>query len=237
MDLLLIADPVYSADDVRLAAKPGAVPPGQATLQTSRLLRRLPGTAREAQAIGALFDPRRSDRMIGFDATRAALLERDLARYRYIHIAAHGTGDAGSPKFSQIMLSTFERSGRPIVGEVFAGDLAMRRIAAEVVVFSACETAVGRPLAGEGLLGLGYAAHAGGARAVVASLWQAPDRTSSDLMAAFYRALIHDRSTPRAAMASAMRKVRTTFADPALWAAFQLSVYRPTGGIDSSSDP
>jgi CHAT domain-containing protein len=243
MDLLLIADPVYSADDERLAPKAGAVPPGPAArppvpaAQASRLSRRLPGTAREAEAIGALFDPRRSDRMIGFDASRAALLERDLARYRYIHIAAHGTADAGSPKFSQVLLSTFERSGHPIVGEVFAGDLAMRRIAAEVVVFSACETAVGRPLAGEGLLGLGYAAHAGGARAVVASLWQAPDRTSSELMSAFYRALVHERSTPRAAMAAAMRKVRATFADPALWAAFQLSVYRPTGDIDSSSHP
>ena len=193
----------------------------------SRGFRRLPGAAREAEAIAALFDASRVEAMTGFDASRDALLARDLRRYRYVHIAAHGISDGSSPKFSQLLLSTLTRAGEPTIGTVFAGDLALRRIEADVVVLSACETASGRAMSGEGLLGLRYAAHAGGARAVVASLWRAPDRTASELMSAFYEGMVARKLTPRVALANAMRRVRASFPDPALWGAFEISLAHP----------
>src|SRR4029450_10734131 len=131
--------------------------------------RRLPGAAREAQAIQELLPPGTTERLDGFAASRAAFLAPDLSRYRYIHIASHAVSDGASPKLSRLVLSTVDRDGRPQVGDVFAGDPALRRLSAELIVFSGCETALGSAVAGEGVLGLEYAAHASGAQSAIAS--------------------------------------------------------------------
>jgi CHAT domain-containing protein len=95
---------------------------------------------------------------------------------------------------------------------------------AEVFVLSACDTAVGREVAGEGLLGLRYAALASGAKSVVASMWQVPDRPAAELMTAFYSHLIRDHESPGSALTEAMREARQHFKDPALWGAFEISI-------------
>jgi hypothetical protein len=63
------------------------------------------------------------------------------------------------------------------------------RLNADLVVLSACDTAVGKDVAGEGLMGLRYVVLARGARAVVASLWDVLDEPTSELMTAFYRSV------------------------------------------------
>jgi CHAT domain-containing protein len=78
---------------------------------------------------------------------------------------------------------------------------------------------------GEGLIGLRYLVLARGAGSVVSSLWQAPDRSTAQLMASFYEALLHRHSTVTAALSAAMRGMLTgASADPALWAAFSVTV-------------
>jgi CHAT domain-containing protein len=187
-------------------------------------LERLPGTAREAQAIAALFSPADVDSLSGFEASRETFLGRDLSRYRIIHIAAHAVSDAEAPRLSTLLFSTLNQGGQTIPGDVFAGELLLRKLNAEVVVLSACDTALGREIVGEGLLGLRYAALAAGARSVVASLWQVPDRPAADLMTAFYRHFIHDHELPASALADAMREARQRFQDPALWGSFDISI-------------
>jgi CHAT domain-containing protein len=230
-EMLLVADPVYSQDDPRLAGS-GRVETARAR-PVPRILpitlrggtrTRLDGAAREAEAITQLIGPEHIVALNGFEATRDAFLAQDLAQYRYIHIAAHGSADARSPKFSGLVLSSVNRSGAAVSGQVFAGDLALRRMDADVVVLSACETALGPEAAGEGLLGLRYAAHAGGARSVVASLWQAPDVSAAQIMTEFYQRMTRRGETPRASLAGAMRSARTQYGDPFLWGAFELSI-------------
>lgn len=247
--MLMVSDPVYSSDDERVS---GVAPgrrvaaasrgdggddgAGSASSETevisepsllrsaNRNFRRLPGASREAQAIESLFAPGATERLDGFGASRAAFLSRDLSRYRYIHIASHAVSDGASPKLSRLVLSTVDRDGRPQVGDVFAGDLALRRLSAELIVFSGCETALGSAVAGEGVLGLEYAAHASGAQSAIASLWQVSDRVSQELMTDFYTALLRERQTPRAALARAMRRTLGRYSDPVLWGSFQLSI-------------
>ncbi len=228
--VLILADPVYSRDDERVAGTTIDGDTPQATQMRRRgasgndRFRRLYGAQREASAIVALFPPGTVDRIEGLGATREEFLRRDLSRYGYIHVAAHAVSDAASPKLSRIVLSTVDAAGKPQVGDVFAGDLALRRLNADLVVFSGCETALGQEVAGEGLVGLQYAAHASGARAVVASLWEVSDRASASLMADFYARLTKERLAPRVALAEAMRRARTRYSDPVLWAGYQISI-------------
>jgi CHAT domain-containing protein len=234
--MLLVDDPVYSRSDARLS------PPAQTAGTAAdvgepwwRLSRgtsgnaaswpRLPGTRQEAAAIAALFPKGEIDQLEGFSATRTQFLQADLGGYRYIHIASHAITDAEVPQLSALVLSTVDRQGNAIDSRVLAADFMNRRIHADTVVLSACDTAMGKDVVGEGLIGLRYLVLARGAGSVVSSLWQAPDRSTAQLMASFYEALLHRHSTVTAALSAAMRGMLTgASADPALWAAFSVTV-------------
>ena len=94
------------------------------------------------------------------------------------------------------------------------------------MVLSACETARGRIAAGEGLIGLSWAALVAGARRVVVSQWKVDAASTTDLMTGFYRQL---RATPAggeqdeaaALRGAALDLLRTpTYRHPFYWAAF-----------------
>jgi CHAT domain-containing protein/tetratricopeptide (TPR) repeat protein len=226
---LVVADPVYSRQDARFAARAGEpVAPAPAMLAENSLRgahswNRLPASGREATEITRLLGPASVETLSGFDASRAGVLSHELGRYQYIHFAAHAVADAEAPQLSALILSTVDAAGRPRAGEVFAGDFLTQRLNAELVVLSGCDTALGQASAGEGLLGMRYAAHAAGARSVVASLWPVMDASGSRLMRDLYTGIIRERLTPVAALSRAMRAARRQWQDPALWAAFDVS--------------
>jgi len=58
-----------------------------------------------------------------------------------------------------------------------------------LVTLSTCRGALGRPVSGEGLLGLRRGFAKAGARNVLASLWEIPDTTTADFMANYYTTL------------------------------------------------
>jgi CHAT domain-containing protein len=92
------------------------------------------------------------------------------------------------------------------------------------VVLSACQTALGKEIKGEGLVGLTRGFMYAGAPRVLASLWRVPDRPTAELMERFYQGLFKDGLTPAAALRAAqvsMWKVRR-WRDPYYWAAFVL---------------
>jgi CHAT domain-containing protein/tetratricopeptide (TPR) repeat protein len=229
--LLLVADPVYEADDPRLTAvrHVGATPQASArgALDPARRgYRRLLFTAREASQISAQFSPADVDQLTGLNATRERLLSLDWSKYRFIHIAAHGIVDAQVPELSALILGSYDASGDLVDGAVRVADLSLQTLTADVAVFSACDTALGKQVLSEGLVGIGSTMLARGARAVVASLWPVSDEIGARLMTEFYRHLLHDSMSAPAALGAAMRSVvsHDASADPALWAAFQVSV-------------
>jgi CHAT domain-containing protein len=231
--MLLVADPVYGADDPRL---PRAAQPTSARRLSDivrmrggiepKNLERLVSSALEAQRIRALPGMRHVDLLEGFDATRARVLARNLADYRFIHIASHGIIDSEIPQLSALILGAWDRNGPVADQYVRAGDLLARTFDAEVVVLSACDTALGRQFAGEGLVGLQFAALARGARSVVASLWPVPDAIAADLMTDMYRYITVDGYPVATALSAAVRaeQARTPSLDPALWGPFAVYV-------------
>jgi CHAT domain-containing protein len=231
--MLLVADPVYGNHDSRLAGsqlepQPPGNSPAIALLRGASdgmPLQRLPGATREAAAIASLMQPQNLDRLDGFAATRDRFLAADLKGYRFIHVASHATTDAEIPQASALILSTVDSGGRQIDGRVLAADFMSVRLHADAVVLSACDTALGKSVAGEGLVGLRYVVIARGARSVVSSLWPAVDQVAADLMVRFYSNLLHDHSSVISAWSAASREMLPgRYADPGTWGAFMLTM-------------
>jgi CHAT domain-containing protein/tetratricopeptide (TPR) repeat protein len=230
--MLLVSDPVYEISDPRMKRPPAPDEAARTEAALSEGLlkeppyQRIPGTAREAAAIQDKFPTRDIDALSGFQASRERVLRLDWSQYRYIHIASHGEIDAGMPQLSAMILSAYDERGNPIETALRAADLSQLTLAADVAVFSGCNSALGKEVLNEGMVGITYAALARGAHAVVSSLWRVPDEMSAHLMTEFYGHLINDSMSPASAWSASMRSVldRNPLADPALWAAYQVSV-------------
>ena len=122
--MLLVADPVYAADDPRIAQATDTIPtsdhrPAPVKLAALRgeasatRFSRLPGSGREASSIASMLPKAKIDRLEGLAATRNAFLQAGLDHYRFIHIASHGIADSEIPQLSALILSTVDRQGRP----------------------------------------------------------------------------------------------------------------------------
>lgn len=234
--MLLVSDPVYDPTDPRLAKEA----PSSSDLRAqssgtaltllrgggpSRYLPRLPGAAREAAAISALMPLDRVDRLDGFSASREKFLTSGLERYRLIHVASHATTDPEVPQASALILSTVDGAGKEIDGQVLAADFMGVRLHADTVVLSACDTALGKSVAGEGLIGLQYVVLARGARSVISSLWPAIDQLTAELMVKFYSNLFQPNSTVISAWSAASRATLAgKYPDPGTWGAFMLTL-------------
>ena len=194
-------------------------------------LPRLAASGREAAAVGAMFEG--STVLVGLDATERALDALDLTRYRAVHFATHALVDDERPERSALVLSQLDlpdalddtlAGSRVDDGLLQASEVAREwRLNAELVVLSACETALGRPVAGEGYLGLADAFLQAGARSVIASLWNVDDQATELFMTTFYAAW--KTGAPKsAALQTARQALRNTpeFAHSGTWAAFVL---------------
>jgi CHAT domain-containing protein len=232
--LLLVADPVYTADDERLhlTAASGKVDVPETDVRSivfrsasGAYLPRLIYTAPEAAAVASHFAPDHVDRLEGFTATKYRFLAAPFDRYRVIHVASHAMTDAQIVGLSALALSAFDSAGKKIDSLVFASDLMTLRLNADLVVLSACDTSVGKDVAGEGLMGLRYVVLARGAGAVVASLWDVLDEPTSELMTAFYQSFLGTHKSVPAALSEAMRTMLSKpNADPNRWGSFTATI-------------
>ncbi len=145
-----------------------------------RALPDLPGARREVDGVRRDGDVVFTDAAASETGLRRAL--SDGRRWRAIHLACHGLPNAARPAWAALALApTAEDDGFLTVSEVCG-----LRVHADLVVLSACDTALGREVEGEGVLGLPAAfLHAGAAR-VVASLWKVEDEATRILMSEFY---------------------------------------------------
>jgi CHAT domain-containing protein/Tfp pilus assembly protein PilF len=195
----------------------------------------LPNTRREVERIAEVYPG--ASVYLGDQATeeRAKSVGRDV---RVLHFATHGYTDDRSPLDSALVLTmpaelrAGQENGLLQVWEIFESV----RLDADLVVLSSCESALGRELSGEGLIGLTRAFQYAGARSVVASLWSVADRVTAELMARFYRHYAAGLSKDEALRAAQMELIRgpvrlTTSkgqdmkmdaSAPFYWAAFEL---------------
>ena len=219
----IFADPIFHGQDPRMEEPANDPASRQNWIADLDRLQRLEWSAEEAEIIAALADPEQSLVLTGPDATREAVLATDLSSYRYLHFATHSFIDTQYPSLSGLLLSG-NRDGGPADGLLQLDQISSLSLNAELAVLSACETALGREIRGEGLVGLTQGFILAGARHVVASLWRVPDRGTAELMALLYRNLMIRRLPVAAALRGAQLELSSQrrWADPYYWGGFIL---------------
>ncbi len=183
---------------------------------------RLLFSRQEAATILRLAPAGQTHAALGFDAALPAVLEEDLSRYRVLHFATHGVLDTEQPELSGLVLSQLDPAGRPRDGFVSTSEIVRLDLAADLVTLSACETALGKEVRGEGLVGLTRSFMAAGAERVLVSLWRVDDRATAALMERFYRALWSEGKPAAAALRQAQAELRRMpdWNAPSYWAGF-----------------
>ena len=175
---LAFADPVLDAGGTRDA------PERNATLERGLRLGRLPHARRESRAIGRHLGS--VDALVGSRASEKALKDRDLRNYDILHFAVHAIADEARPERSAVLLApgAANEDGLLQSREIEGLDLEGR-----IVVLSACQTAAGAIVSGEGVLSLARAFFGAGAEAVIGTRWPIRDADAASLFDSFYQSL------------------------------------------------
>jgi CHAT domain-containing protein len=185
---------------------------------------RLVHAAEEADAILSVA-PRGTGLLVsGFDASRETVMSSLISDYQIIHFVTHSFRDREHPEVAGIMLTSVDRHGRGKDGLMPLHDIYSLHLSAELTVLSACETALGKDIKGEGLIGLTHSFMSAGSKSVVASLWKVDDRATAELMAHFYQSMLEQGMSPAAALRAAKVQLRQEkrWSSPYFWAGFVL---------------
>jgi len=234
--LAVLADPVFSKDDPRLTtnqARP--IVPGEKIFASAHAvrsaadlnlgnLRRLRFSRQEADEIIRLATSEQKLEALDFAANRTLATSSELSRYRIVHFATHGLINNEHPELSGIVLSLVDENGNPQNGFLRLYDLYNLKLSADLVVLSACQTALGKEIKGEGFVGLTRGFMYAGAPRVIASLWQIDDRASAEFMKRFYQGMLGQKLRPAAALKAAQVSMQNDkrWHSPHYWAAFTL---------------
>jgi tetratricopeptide (TPR) repeat protein len=152
----------------------------------------LPGTRDEVEALRSLVG---SGAMVltGTDASEPALRREAedgrLADYRYLHFATHGIAVPEAPELSALVLSQVGASDSLAAkdGYLTMEEIATLKMQADVAVLSACQTGLGKIVAGEGVVSLSHAFLRAGANATLVSQWKVLDESTRQFMTAVYK--------------------------------------------------
>jgi CHAT domain-containing protein/Tfp pilus assembly protein PilF len=240
----VFADPVFSDTDDRVHKGPLRTRPkaahqdlGLATGETDALARivarskvdrstislpRLASTRKEAEIISNLVPDARVH--LDFDANLNAVLDPETNHYRILHFATHGFAPDGHPEWSGIVLSLVDTRGESQDGYLGISRVTKLALPTDMVVLSACDTAIAKDAHGEGLIGLARGFMYAGVPRVVATLWPVREDAAVELMRRFYTAMFQQRLSPALALRTAQTSMwkQGSWA-PSDWAAFIFS--------------
>lgn len=220
--LAVIADPVYSASDPRVRTPL----PSQLNRGTpDRQFARLPHSRDEADRIAAMVAPSLSLKALDFQSTRALATSNAMGQYRFVHLATHAVQDERRPSLSGIVLSMVDATGVAQDGFLRLHDVYNLKLRADLVVLSACDTAIGPERRGDGIASLARGLFHAGAARVISTLWQVDDEATAHFMGLLYQQLLSPSApSPSTALRLAQAGMRDhpRWSHPYFWAGFVL---------------
>jgi CHAT domain-containing protein len=178
-------------------------------------LTRLTASGGEARAVARFAAV--SEVRLGARATEQFLKTAPLRDVQVLHFATHALVDDQNLTSTALALAP----GGGEDGFLSPADIAVLPLDAELVVLSACRTAGGVLIGGEGVHGLASAFLGAGARAVAATMWQIDDHRAARIAGEYYRALASGMSLGDALRAAKLARMRAG-APPSEWAAWTL---------------
>jgi CHAT domain-containing protein/Tfp pilus assembly protein PilF len=219
VDLMAIGNPFFGEEEEKA---------GNTALEFVRSrgvqLESLPYAEEEVLAIQNVYEihGKSAEVYVQENATENIIKSGKTNQYKIFHFATHGLIDDRFPALSGLLLSP----GKEPEGEdgfLRLNEIFNLNLNCDLVTLSACETALGKEIRGEGIIGLIRAFFYAGARSVIASLWMVSDRSTSKLMEEFYINLVAG-NTPRQALRLAKLKLlkgdEAVFTHPFFWAPF-----------------
>jgi CHAT domain-containing protein len=237
----VLADPVFQPNDPRVQQRPGErAKPATDKLESAgpslsesamtrsakesgvRRFQRLRFSRSEADAIATLVAREQGFKAIDFAASKRTAMSADLAHYRILHFATHGLLNSQHPELSGVVFSLVDEQGQPQDGFLRLHEIYNLKLNADLVALSACQTALGKEVKGEGLVGLTRGFMYAGAARVMASLWNVQDRATAELMKRFYQGMLSGGQRPAAALRAAQLAMWKENKPPYFWAAFVL---------------
>jgi len=179
----------------------------------------LPASGREIAEISGLY-PGAALSFVGGAADEATVTRNPaVAAARRLHFATHAQIDERHPEYSALVLA--ERPGED--GLLQVREIFNLKLSADLAVLSACETALGKEVTGEGLMGMTRAFFYAGVPSLVVSLWNVVDGPTPDLMLDFYRNLDRMQDKAQALRVSKLSMIdHGKYSHPSYWAPFIL---------------
>ena len=230
--IAIFADPVFDGQDSRISKKQNSEPDIQNIALTKNLrdfkfgetLPRLLASREEARNISQFVDDKNASVRLGFDAKLGNIENADLSGYRILHFATHGLLNTSRPELSGLVFSLYDENGRTQDGFLSLNDVYNLDISSDLVVLSACQTALGKDVRGEGLIGISRGFLYAGSQRIVASLWKVDDSATAEFMKLFYKNHLEKKMSASAALRQAkieMKKI-PRYKSPYYWSAFTL---------------
>lgn len=166
----------------------------------------LPEAARESRNIAQIMAGKLTTKVFTEEQATEASFFREAAGSGYLHFAVHSLINHEQPYYSALVLAP----GTDSDGLLQTYEISNTRLNSHLVTLSGCETALGKLVRGEGLLGLRRAFLQAGARSILVSLWSVEDSTA-DFMEQFYKNLRQNFSPT-----SALRMAKIQYLDESI---------------------
>jgi tetratricopeptide (TPR) repeat protein len=182
----------------------------------------LPGTRIEAESIARLLPE--PVLLLGSEANVGRLEQladqEQLRQFRYLHLATHGVANNRIALYSALILAPDQPpnlaqpsdGASPLPYGWLTAEAILKnwKLDADLVVLSACQSAIGKYAGGEGYLGFAQALFLAGARSLVLSLWKVDDTATALLMVRFYQNFLGKRAglTQPMSKAEALREAK-----------------------------
>ena len=145
-------------------------------------------------------------------------LKKFAGKHGIIHIASHGEFSQKAPLLSSLRLSEGNgEDGRLETREIFGLDLN-----ADLVILSACNTAIGALSKGDDVVGLSRAFIFAGTPSVLGTIWSVNDQSTSVLMNNFYEAYRNNDKMKALRQAQQAMIRSREYNHPYYWAGFKL---------------